>query len=235
MAGAAAATEPLWDNVLRAYDRGQTSGAAVSLKSEPKLIYDPSCDYEAGRDTAPPLPVHFSSSFTWPCVSVTESLATTVAAENTQRPPPPPPPAPPRPQFVVRLSEALQKKPTLQDVKKSEQKTASNGEKRPAFNPFLPYDENLYVRHLVRGCALPAIILLTESELLGGLAFEGRPTRRQARGAERRGLVSQVSAQRRTHPLPCRSLPFRPRAPRSRRSTSSCSTSSTSLRTTCWW
>lgn len=49
MTCAAAATEALWDNVLRAYAHGQASGAAVSLHAEPKLVHDPACDLEARR------------------------------------------------------------------------------------------------------------------------------------------------------------------------------------------
>lgn len=129
----------------------------------------------------------------------------------------PPCPALP-PQFVIRLAEALKKKPTLDDVKKASSELhkgpaaaagggaggggggTPGGERRPpAFNPFLPYDENLYVRHLARA---------------GG----GLPPRRAAPGP------------RRSLPLRCHAPSARlwvltpltiPTTPRSRRSTSS--------------
>jgi hypothetical protein len=44
---------------------------------------------------------------------------------------------------VVRVAKALRDKPKA-DM------PAGGAPKPPAFNPFLPYDEALYVRHLVR-------------------------------------------------------------------------------------
>ena len=56
----------------------------------------------------------------------------------------------PCPQFVVRVAKALRDKPKA-DV------SAGGAPKPPAINPFLPYDEALYVRHLVRhSAACPA-------------------------------------------------------------------------------
>ena len=52
----------------------------------------------------------------------------------------------PRPQFVVRVAKALRDKPKA-DM------PAGGAPKPPAVNPFLPYDEALYVRHLVRRAA----------------------------------------------------------------------------------
>ena len=49
----------------------------------------------------------------------------------------------PCPQFVVRVAKALRDKPKA-DM------PAGGAPKPPAVNPFLPYDEALYVRHLVR-------------------------------------------------------------------------------------
>lgn len=158
MAGASAAAEPLWDNVLRAYAHGQTSGAAISLHAEPRLV----ADSASGLEVHPAIPPFVASARG--TAGRRKRAMTGASAFRTAARQDPTRLLPlsrlrcvlrtrlPVSQFVIRIAEALNKKPTLADVKKTETKNA-DGEKRPAHNPFLPYNPDLYVQHLVRGIA----------------------------------------------------------------------------------
>ena len=140
----------LWADVERAYAHGQKCGAAVSLITEECFVADRSCNWEARRPhEGCCLPLFAASCCALlrrsPCAThrVRFSAPSVSAASCCSL------------QCVVRVSAALRAKPTLQDVQAA-RGVGIGGDaagvlaRKPWVNPFLPYDKDLYVRHLVR-------------------------------------------------------------------------------------
>jgi ATP adenylyltransferase len=128
MAAGGAEGAAVWADVLSATERAARLGAVYSIDTGTQLLKDERSGVEVRAGAQPHLRV---AARCWVARALLLSARLPRTRENCA-------------QFVVRVAKALRDKP------KAAPPAADGAPKPPSVNPFLPYDEALFVRNVVR-------------------------------------------------------------------------------------